>query len=126
MATISELESANSVSLTDLYETSVLENNKYKSRKQPLSAILNAFFNKFTFNSLNTESKTVINAINEAYENGGGTEIDDTTISPDTTWSSLKISNYVIQNRDEFIQTVASYGNDNEIQTRVTVTEVTE
>lgn len=124
MAKISELESASSVSLTDLYETSVLENNKYKSRKQPLSAILNAFFNKFSFNSLNTESKTVINAINEAYENGGGTEIDDTTVSTDTTWSSLKIAQYVNQNANYIDEVVASVGIDNTPKVTVEVSEV--
>lgn len=128
MAKISELESASSVSLTDLFETSVLENNKYKSRKQTLSAILNAFFNRFTFQTLNTESKTVISAINEAYENGGGTEIDDNTVSPDTTWSSLKIANYIEANSTYYYidDTVASAGIDDTPTASVTVSEVTE
>lgn len=95
---ISELKSASQVSLTDLVEVSVLENNEYKSKKHQMSSIVNAILNSFVFSSLKTNAKTIINAINEAFENGGGTEIDDDNISTETTWSSYQISNFVKKN----------------------------
>ena len=69
---ISELENANAVSLTDLHEVSVLENNKYKTKKQSLSSIANAVMNAFSFSSLRTTNKTIVSAINELKDSGGG------------------------------------------------------
>lgn len=69
---ISELESASAVSLTDLYEVSVLENGNYKTKKQALSSIANAIMNAFSFSSLKTTNKTIVSAINELKDSGGG------------------------------------------------------
>lgn len=123
---ISELKNALSVQLTDLFETTVIENGEYKTRKQTLSAIANAILNAFSFSSLKTTSKTIISAINEAYENGGGTEIDDDNVSTETTWSSYQIRNYVKKNADSVVTVISSGSRNTSIPISVTVQDAEE
>ncbi len=123
---ISELKNALSVQLTDLFETTVIENGEYKTRKQTLSAIANAILNAFSFSSLKTTSKTIISAINEAYENGGGTEIDDDNVSTETTWSSYQIRNYVKKNADSIVTVISSGSRNTSIPISVTVQDAEE
>ena len=123
---ISELKNAKGISLTDLFEVSVLENNEYKSRKHALSTIANALLSAFSFSSLKTNNKTIIGGINEALENGGGTEIDDDNISTETTWSSYQINNLIKKNGGGIISTSIVGGRDVDVPISILIQDVQE
>lgn len=69
--TISGLESAADVAITDLVEVSVenaLTETGYESFKNTLGNIADAFINSFTYSAYKTTVKTVTGALNELYD----------------------------------------------------------
>lgn len=83
---ISQLDSAVSVSNDDLFETAVPDlqsETGYASKKHSLAAMANHIGTQVGFTGLNTTAQTLVGAINELASTGGGTEIS-ATLSPNT------------------------------------------
>ena len=70
---ISQLTTAEQISLSDLFELSIPNGSLgYLSRKASLEAIANFIANNLNYSDLQTVAKTLIGAINEAAQSGGG------------------------------------------------------
>lgn len=70
---ISQLTTAEQLSQSDLFETSIPNGSLgYLSRKASLEAIANFIANNLNYSDLQTVAKTLIGAINEAAQSGGG------------------------------------------------------
>ncbi len=70
---ISQLTTAEQLSQNDLFETSIPNGSLgYLSRKVSLDAIANFIAKALQYSDLQTEAKTLIDAINEAAQSGGG------------------------------------------------------
>lgn len=70
---ISQLTAAEQISQNDLFETSIPNGSLgYLSRKASLEAIANFIANNLNYSDLQTVAKTLIGAINEAAQSGGG------------------------------------------------------
>lgn len=70
---ISQLTTAEQISQNDLFETSIPNGSLgYLSRKASLEAIANFIANNLNYSDLQTVAKTLIGAINEAAQSGGG------------------------------------------------------
>lgn len=70
---ISQLTTAEQLSQSDLFETSIPNGALgYLSRKASLEAIANFIANNLNYSDLQTVAKTLIGAINEAAQSGGG------------------------------------------------------
>lgn len=70
---ISQLTTAEQLSLSDLFELSIPNGSLgYLSRKASLEAIANFIANNLNYSDLQTVAKTLIGAINEAAQSGGG------------------------------------------------------
>lgn len=70
---ISQLTTAEQTTSSDLFETSIPNGSLgYLSRKVSLDAIANFIAKALQYSDLQTEAKTLIDAINEAAQSGGG------------------------------------------------------
>lgn len=70
---ISQLTSAEQTTSSDLFETAIPNGSLgYLSRKVSLDAIANFIAKALRYSDLQTEAKTLIDAINEAAQSGGG------------------------------------------------------
>lgn len=77
---ISQLTTAEQLSQSDLFETSIPNGSLgYLSRKASLEAIANFIANNLNYSDLQTVAKTLIGAINEAAQSGGGASIEEMT-----------------------------------------------
>lgn len=77
---ISQLTTAEQTTSSDLFETSIPNGSLgYLSRKVSLDAIANFIANNLNYSDLQTVAKTLIGAINEAAQSGGGASIQEMT-----------------------------------------------
>lgn len=77
---ISQLTTAEQTTSSDLFETSIPNGSLgYLSRKVSLDAIANFIAKALQYSDLQTEAKTLIDAINEAAQSGGGASIEEMT-----------------------------------------------
>lgn len=77
---ISQLTTAEQTTSSDLFETSIPNGSLgYLSRKVSLDAIAQFIAKALQYSDLQTEAKTLIGAINEAAQSGGGASIEEMT-----------------------------------------------
>ena len=77
---ISQLTTAEQTTSSDLFETSIPNGSLgYLSRKVSLDAIAQFIAKALQYSDLQTETKTLIGAINEAAQSGGGASIEEMT-----------------------------------------------